>query len=184
MTTHNTAFDAANTAVRAFLTSLGQRFLGHGFNTSSGRGKRIWLTIKSEDFVGRCAYCNVETDAPTIEHLIQFNRSEGGLHHPGNVVPCCRSCQRRRRSDDGAVGWETHLQDIVERDGDDISEYRRRRDRILEHVARYDYPKLSEDEVAAIRTIAQAIYDGVAREVARGEELFWAIDEALIHKKR
>jgi len=40
MTTHNTASDAANTAVRAYLTTLGEKYLGHGFNTGSGKGKQ------------------------------------------------------------------------------------------------------------------------------------------------
>ena len=40
MTTHNTASDAADTAVRAYSTTLGEKHLGHGFNTGSGKGKQ------------------------------------------------------------------------------------------------------------------------------------------------
>jgi uncharacterized protein YceK len=40
MTTHNTASDAADTAVRAYSTTLGEKYLGHGFNTGSGKGKQ------------------------------------------------------------------------------------------------------------------------------------------------
>jgi len=72
MTTHNTSSDAANTAVRAYLTTLGEKYLGHGFNTGSGKGKRIWEEIK-ESFLNRCAYCDQEPNRLTIEHLVSFN---------------------------------------------------------------------------------------------------------------
>ena len=93
MAIHNTASDAANTAVRAYLTSLGEKYLGHGFNTGSGKGKQIWEEIKT-DFNNSCAYCNDSDSKLTMEHLISFNRDQGGLHHPGNIVPCCRVCNR------------------------------------------------------------------------------------------
>ena len=55
MAIHNTGSDAANTAVRAFLTRVGERYLGHGFNTGSGKGNQIWEDTK-DSFEGRCAY--------------------------------------------------------------------------------------------------------------------------------
>ena len=45
MALYNTTLDAANTAVRAFLTRVGEYYLGHSFNTGSGKGKLIWDTI-------------------------------------------------------------------------------------------------------------------------------------------
>lgn len=65
MTTHNTGSDAANTAVRAFLTTLEERYLGHGFNTGSGKGKELWSKIK-ESFCNRCAYCDGKVERLTM----------------------------------------------------------------------------------------------------------------------
>ena len=41
MAVYNTTSDAANTVVRAFLTRVGEYYLGHTFNTGSGKGKLI-----------------------------------------------------------------------------------------------------------------------------------------------
>ena len=40
MTTYNTGADGANTSVRAFLTRVGEFYLGRPFNTASGQGKK------------------------------------------------------------------------------------------------------------------------------------------------
>ena len=180
MTTHNTASDAANTAVRAYLTTLGEKYLGHGFNTGSGKGKQIWTEIK-ESFRNRCVYCDQESNRLTIEHLVSLNRDAGGLHHPGNIVPCCSGCNRRRKDNGHEVDWKTHLADVVERDGHSISTLRCRQQRIEDHIQSH-YPDLSGDEVAAIGTIARSLYEAVATEVKRGTHLYWAIHQAMIRK--
>ena len=41
MTTYNTSTDSANSNVRAFLTKVGEFYLGRSFNTSSGWGGNI-----------------------------------------------------------------------------------------------------------------------------------------------
>lgn len=183
MTTPNTASDAANTAVRAYLTSLGEKYLGHGFNTGSGKGKRIWLEIQ-ESFQKRCAYCDQEASRLTIEHLIPFNRESGGLHHPGNIVPCCSTCNRRRKENGLEVDWRTHLTDIIERDNHGVATLRMRQKRIEEHMQNYDHPKLTDDEVAAISTIAKSLYAAVSTEVKRGTDLYWAIHQSMISKAK
>ena len=183
MTTHNTASDAANTAVRAYLTTLGERYLGHGFNTGSGKGKEIWLEIK-ESFRNRCAYCDQEPNRLTIEHLNSFNRDSGGLHHPGNIVPCCPDCNRRRKENGHEVDWKTHLADIVERDGHSITTLRSRQKLIEEHVQNYHHPNLTENELAAISTIAKSLYEAVASEVKRGTDLYLAIHRSMISKSK
>lgn len=181
MAVHNTGSDAANTAVRAFLTRVGEKYLGHGFNTGSGRGKQIWEEIRGS-FEGRCAYCDLtpEGDRLTIEHLTSFNRQSGGLHHPGNVVPCCRGCNRRQKVDGRELAWEDHLADIVQGQGLSIAVLRVRKKRIDEHRARYEHPVLSDKEVAAITTIAQDLYVRVSEDVNRGVNLIWSIHEDLI----
>ncbi len=45
MAIYNTASDTANTAVRAFLTKVGEFYLGRSFNTGSGKGKADWERI-------------------------------------------------------------------------------------------------------------------------------------------
>lgn len=183
MTTHNTSFDAANTAVRAYLTTLGEKYLGHRFDTGSGEGKKIWLEIQ-ERFDNRCAYCDEKVNRPTREHLDSFNKDTGGLHHPGNIVPCCSGCNRRRKVDGKEIDWKTHLADVVERNGHSITTLRERQDRIEKHIKDFEHPKLSDDEMAAIRTIAQSLYEAVSREVIRGTELYWAIHESMINKSK
>ncbi|CAE6902108.1 HNH nucleases [Vibrio sp. B1FIG11] len=42
MAIYNTASDSANTAVRAFLTKVGEHYLGHSFNTGSGKVRRLF----------------------------------------------------------------------------------------------------------------------------------------------
>ena len=183
MTTHNTAADAANTAVRAYLTTLGEKYLGHGFNTGSGKGKHIWLEIQ-ESFQKRCAYCDQEASRLTIEHLVSFNRESGGLHHPGNIVPCCPSCNRRRKENGMEVDWRTHLADITERDEHPIPVFRARQRRIEEHIRNCNHPNLTDDEMAAISTIAKSLYEAVATEVKRGTDLYWAIHQSMISKTK
>ncbi|OOZ75355.1 hypothetical protein BOW50_12080 [Solemya velum gill symbiont] len=89
MTTYNTPADAANTAVRAFLTTVGEFYLGRTFNTGSGAGKRDWERIRDEVFHGKCAYCGEDGYRLQIEHLLMFNRAEYGLHHPRSATPVC-----------------------------------------------------------------------------------------------
>ena len=72
MAIHNTGSDAANTAVRAFLTRVGERYLGHGFNTGSGKGNQIWEDTK-DSFEGRCAYCGLASpEGLQREHLVSL----------------------------------------------------------------------------------------------------------------
>ncbi len=114
MTTYNTGSDSANTTVRAFLTKVGEFYLGRGFNTASGRGKGDWVRIQTETFHSRCAYCAEEKAKFTIEHLIMFNKAECGLHHPGNIAPCCVQCNKRGKDEDGNyLNWEDHLSEIA-----------------------------------------------------------------------
>jgi HNH endonuclease len=181
MAVHNTPSDASNTAVRAYLTMLGARHLGHGFNVSSGKGKQIWTEIK-DSFDHQCAFCGESTLKLTMDHLVSFNRTSGGLHHPGNVVPCCSGCNSRKKQDGQEVDWESHLFAVTEREGHSPEERDRRRQRILTHIEVYQYPLLTEDEIAAITTISNSVYESVSEEVKRGAELYWAIHKALIGK--
>ena len=43
---------------------------------------------------------------------------------------------------------------------------------------------LTDDEMAAISTIAKSLYEAVATEVKRGTDLYWAIHQSMISKTR
>ena len=110
MAIYNTSFDAANTAVRAFLTKIGEFYWGRSFNTSSGAGKRDWENIRDNVFQNLCAYCGSASLKLQMDHLIMFNKVGYGLHHPGNIVPSCPLCNTRTKKSDGSYNsWEEHL---------------------------------------------------------------------------
>ena len=77
MAIYNTDSDSENTAVRAFLTKVGEKYLGRRFNIGSGWGKKKWLQIKEITFQNRCAYCGIQNQLQ-MEHLVMFNRNHCG----------------------------------------------------------------------------------------------------------
>ena len=183
MASHNTGSDSANTNVRAFLTKIGAHYLGRSFNHSSGKAKLHWRKIVEETFNSQCAYCGIsEKDAKlTMEHLIMFNRTECGLHHPGNVVPCCSPCNKRERGNDkNFVGWEDHLKFICKNDKEKLQE---RKKTILNHIRNEKYPKLSENEVSALKAIAKHLYTSTQSELDKAFSLFINIDETIVNKE-
>lgn len=148
MAVHNTHSDAANTAVRAFLTEIGRYYLGHSFNTGSGKSQKDWIKIKEEVFEGKCAYCGRKDSKLQIEHLIMFNREEYGLHHPGNTVPICTSCNKRSKKEDKSFKtWEDHLLFICE-SRNEKKKFQERLNRIKKHITEgeFKYPILSLEE--------------------------------------
>lgn len=134
MAIYNTPSDAANKAVRAYLTSVGEHYLGKSFNTGSGSGKATWEEIKSE-FANSCAYCG-QIGAVQIEHLIMFNRSEYVLHHPGNIVLVCKPCNERNKDESKKyVSWQEQL--IQRCGGKTARAYIERISKIESHISRH-----------------------------------------------
>lgn len=177
MAVYNTPSDAANTAVRAFLTSVGEHYLGRSFNTGSGKGREIWERIRLE-FNGACAYCAVETKLQ-IEHLVMFNRSEYGLHHPGNIVPVCKECNERQKdAERNYISWEAQL--ALKCGGDKSELFGRRKARILDHIVRYKYPQLTLQERHAIRVIAESLYENIKSESEKSLSMYRKLDEAFL----
>lgn len=166
MTTHNTPADAANTAVRAFLTKVGQEYLGRTFNKQQGRGRRDWLRIKDETFGGQCCYCGETREDLQLEHLLMFNRKECGLHIPGNVAPCCPACNERSKTSDKFVDWETHLQNVCGNRGE-ADQFQTRYQRIFDHIEAEGYPALTDEDWGSIRAIANALYDNTKIELEK-----------------
>ncbi len=180
MAVYNTMSDSANTAVRAFLTKVGEYYLGHSFNTGSGKGKALWFSIRDEDFEGCCAYCGEKSDQLQIEHVLMFNRTEFGLHHPGNIIPCCKRCNKRERLRDKAYcSWEQHLVKVCESRGE-ISKIKGRKQKILGNFKKHKYPELNVNEKNAIGVIASSLYENIKTESEKSLNLYKQLDKAFV----
>jgi hypothetical protein len=179
MAVYNTASDSANTAVRAFLTKVGEYYLGHSFNTGSGKGKALWLAIRDSDFNGCCAYCGESKGNLQIEHVLMFNRTEFGLHHPGNIIPCCKECNKRERLEDKSYcNWDQHLTKVCESRGE-AAEIAVRKQKIIDNFKKHEYPELNVNEKHAIRVIACSLYDNIKTESEKSLDLYKQLDEAF-----
>ena len=184
MAIHNTSYDAANTAVRAFLTKVGAMYWGRSFNTGSGSGKNIWIKIRDKVFESKCCYCGSISDKLQIEHIIMFNREEYGLHHPGNVAPVCDKCNKRGKDKEGKhLSWEEHLSDVCSR-SDNMQNFENRRARIMNHIEKgeFAYPKLSLNEKHSIRVIAESLYHNITTETENSLMLYEKIADAFVEK--
>ena len=188
MATHNTYADAANTAVRAFLTSVGEHYLNERFDTGNGTGKRRWDVIK-EKFGNKCAYCNTGGKLQ-IEHLVMFNRTEYGLHHPGNVVPCCSECNKRERrvvedKESGKkkkayVSWKEQLRIICKNDSD---AFREREAKITKSIRDNMYPELTKNEQNSIRVMAEFLYERIKQTGDNATKLYSELDKSFVKNK-
>lgn len=180
MAVYNTASDSANTAVRSFLTKVGEHYLGHSFNTGSGKGQRLWHAIRDEDFSSCCAYCGKNDQPLQIEHVLMFNRTEFGLHHPGNIVPCCKACNKRERTENKEYcGWEQHMYKVCESKGQ-MDLFESRKNKILSNFKKYSYPDLKTEEIHAIRVIATSLYENIKTESEKSLSLYKELDKAFI----
>ena len=178
MATYNTSSDAANTMVRAFLTKVGESYLDHSFNTANGKGKKIWEKIKIEKFDNKCAFCGKDSAKLETEHLIMFNRQESRLHHPGNVVPVCKPCNKRERDklSKEHLGWVEHLNSKCASD----EVFKKRKEKIIKHINEENYPKLTKDEKKALKAIAENLFERISSELPKSIELYKRIDSTLI----
>jgi hypothetical protein len=180
MAVYNTPSDAANTAVRSFLTQVGEYYLKHSFNTASGKGKRIWESIRDDDFQSCCAYCGQHSASLQIEHLLMFNRTEFGLHHPGNIVPCCKACNKRERNEDSSyTRWEEHLFKVCELRSE-MEHFEKRKQKIISNIQKHGYPNLSINESHAIRVIANSLYENIKTESEKSLTMYKQLDEAFV----
>ena len=109
-----------------------------------------------------------------------FNRNACGLHHPGNIVPCCKPCNKRERDKDGSyLTWEEHLLSISQ----DINEFRKRKKKIFDHIKFENYPNLTEDEKNALKAICEHLYSSTKTELDKALELYKNIDKTLVNKR-
>jgi len=180
------AADASNTAVRAFLWKAGAKVWGSNFNVKSTSGSRIWEEIRYEVFKDMCAYCGVigEEKELTIDHLDMINREQVGIHHPGNVAPCCRKCQTRKMTGEGREGWVEVLQRRC-KETDTLAEFEARKDRITDHMYRgkYAMPVLGEGTLSALRLICERLYSSTSREVNDSVRLYDSILDSFVERE-
>lgn len=139
--------DLSITAIRIFLQEVGSFYdKERGFEVFKPSAKQ-----KAEVhafFAGQCAYCGtaLDGDLSTLDHLIPLNRTALGLHAWGNVVPCCRSCNKEKHF--GA--WEVFL---AKKAGQDAP---LRHAQVLSFIEHYRYrPELG------LHLIAQNLYQDV-----------------------
>ncbi len=180
MTTYNTSADSANSNVRAFLTKVGEFYLGRSFNTSSGWGGKYWEKIKTETFNSRCPYCHNKGKLH-IEHLIMFNNEQCGLHNPGNIVPCCPKCNTRKKDEDTKkyVNWEDQLLNIC----NSKEEFKSRKKIIQTHIKNENYPNLTDDEINALRAVGKHLYSSTKSLFDSSFELFKNVDSTLLKRR-
>jgi hypothetical protein len=149
---NNTPSYSANIAVRWFLTEITKKdhkaiFDHRGVDAPESKssgikkfGKQEWKTIKCR-FDNQCAYCRKKPEKLTVDHLAMFNKYQGGLQHPRNVVPACAKCNSNRRkvNKEKAVNeyntWDEHLKNVC-KDVDE-EEHTDRRNRIICHIEQY-----------------------------------------------
>ena len=88
----------SNSAIRIFLQDVGKFYdRERGFEPFSPNvGQKDQLL---EFFGHRCCFCRTEIDRSSLsqDHLIPMNKAHLGLHAWGNVVPCCRSCNKEKQ---------------------------------------------------------------------------------------
>lgn len=139
--------DLSNTAIRIFLQNVGSFYdTERGFEPFKPNVKQKLKVY--EFFDSRCAYCGVllDLDLSTLDHLIPLNRTALGLHAWGNVVACCRHCNKEKH-------FNNRLEFLTIKAG---RRAKQRRDRILAFVEHYRYrPELG------LHAIAQNLYEDV-----------------------
>ncbi len=80
--------NAQNLFIRNILSHLG----------NENFTKNDWEETK-QFFFNSCAYCG-SSDSLEIEHAIPINKKNMGEHRLGNLVPSCKSCNKRKASKD------------------------------------------------------------------------------------
>lgn len=113
-----------------------------------------------------------------------FNREQFGLHHPGNTVPTCSNCNKRRRDENGNyLNWEKHLE-VICKENNQLSSFLERRGRIQNHISQgeFKYPQLNEQESHAISVIASSLYENIKTEIDKSLSLYEDLDKAFVKR--
>ena len=133
--------DISNSAIRMLLQAAGSYYdEARGFKKFNTKGEEWQKVLKL--FSNSCCFCGVAltADDATNDHLIPINKTALGLHAWGNIVPCCRGCNKEKHYGD----WEPFL-----KKKSPGKLYSRRRDVILEFQGLYKYnPNLKLQDIA------------------------------------
>lgn len=134
--------DISNSAIRMLLQNVGAYY-----DEIRGLPKFTKTSDKWKEavvfFDGKCAYCNVVLDADnaTQDHLVPINKTGLGLHAWGNIVPCCRDCNKEKHFGDWRAFVKTKNPDAT------LAETRAKRLGEFQILYRYS-PGLELHEVA------------------------------------
>ncbi|WP_377520058.1 HNH endonuclease [Priestia megaterium] len=172
MPTNYGSSDTSNSAVRRYLTVIGTYYLKQLPEDIQRKFKngQLWENIK-EEFNYNCAYCG-RKQGEVIEvlvkrkpmkkelilereHIFMMNQEDVGLHHPGNIIPCCNPCNNSRHK----KTWIQHLEDIC---AGDIDVFQYRKEKILEQIEKYQYSSIKESELLKIRETAKKLYKEIS----------------------
>ena len=109
-----------------------------------------------------------------------FNKEQCGLHHPGNIVPCCIECNKRKKDPETKqfVDWRDHLKSICEADK---NKFKERKNRIANHIKDREYPNLTDAEINALRAVAENLYSNTTSGLDSALKLFKQIDNTLVN---
>ena len=69
---------------------------------------------------------------------------------------------------------------LLKTQGGAVTDLNERKKKIRSHMSKWDYPKLTSDEMNAIRAIARSLYDGIRNEVDKSVLLYRELDRTLI----
>ena len=125
-----------------------------------------------------CFYGSL-SDNLTMEDLIMFNRYQCGLHHPGNIVPCCKSCNKRLPDTKKYYDWLEQLEAVCKT----IEDNKIRKKKILKHIKDEKYPDLTDDEVNALRAVAMSLYERTSSKLEKSINLFKDIHKTLVRRR-
>ncbi len=174
---------AAASAVRAFLAEIGAVYFGKVYDIKTDAlSKEIWALTVSH-FDGRCAYCHTPSASlpkgvkMTMEHLIEENQWQCGLHLPGNTVPACSDCNgsRDKAVDGSRLTWQEHLVNLGKLKKWSAATVEKRRKLIQEFVDQGGYPTITAEEMAYLQQTAQALYQDILKRCTAGRRGFIAI---------
>ena len=94
-----------------------------------------------------------------------FNRTECGLHHPRNIVPSCKSCNKRTRDRESKAyfSWEEHLKTKCNSS---------KELKFSSHINSENYTNLTLDEKNALKAVADDLYERISNELSKSIDLF------------
>jgi len=109
-----------------------------------------------------------------------MNREQFGLHHPENIVPACKECNKRDKDKDKKYfSWEQHLKNVCQKNRT-LNCFEERKKNLLDHRIDEKYPPLSNEEENAIRVVAEYLYNQIVNQGESSIGLYKKLTEAFV----